>query len=297
MTHEGKVPGYSRPVTSPRFEDVDAARPLPAVGDGVLSVLRVDAGLAARLSADPRALDAVGTAFRGRKPLLLQFDQGEERFFDPSVAIAVLLHRLPTAWFAIGTAALSETGHPYNLARRLASIEQLSRGRAAWVLADDDEDEAARDRVRVVHQLLRSWPRESIAQDAAASHFAQVDRIRRIGADGAYPTAGPLNVPSSPQYLPVFVSSAVFHDPHRYLDLRLRAGEWVLPTDGDRPSAVASGRSVRDLDDLIASAAALPFSTAEPRTLRARLGLPVPTLAELPGAHPRFAPDSAAEAS
>lgn len=276
-----------------------------AIAEGIrpLTVVRIDAALAGRLTADPRSLDAVADAFAGHEPVLFQFDERAGAHFDPAVAIATVLHRLPSAWFAVGTRDLDDTGHPYNLARRIASLEQLSGGRTAWVLDDGDrEGETERDRIRVVQQLLRTWPRESIAADADAPHFAQTESIRRINAAGAFPSAGPLNVPSSPQYLPVFVSSRRFDDVHRYVDLVVRDGAWVLPYADASGSPLATARAARDIDEVLAIAGSLPVvadadAGASPQTLRARLRLPAPALFELPGASARFERGSETEAS
>lgn len=269
----------------------DGIRPLP--------VVRIDPALVARLTADPEALDTVAAAFRDREPTLFQFDERPGARFDPAVAIAVLLNRLPTSWFAVGTADLADTGHPYNLARRIASLEQLSEGRTAWVLADGEaEDEGERDRIRVVQQLLRSWPRESIAASHDARHFAQTEAIRRIGAEGAFPTAGPLNVPSSPQHLPVMVSSRAFADVHRYVDLLVRDDGWFLPAADAGGHALARLVVADDLEALLRVAEGQPaVSGAAPRTLRDRLRLPAPALYELPGASARFTRGSETEAS
>ncbi|MFJ2371103.1 acyl-CoA dehydrogenase family protein [Microbacterium sp. NPDC087665] len=280
-----------------------------SIVDGIrpLAVVRIDAALAARLTADPRSLDAVAAAFGGREPALFQFDERPGAHFDAAVAIATLLHRLPSAWFAIGTADLADTGHPYNLARRIASLEQLSGGRTAWVLSDGEtETDEQRDRIRVVQQLLRTWPQESIAADASAPHFAQTEGIRRINADGAYPTAGPLNVPSSPQHLPVFVSSRRFDDVHRYVDLLVRDDSWVLPYTDASGHPLATTHVTSDVDGLLAIAVSLPplsdaatdaATDAAPLTLRTRLRLPAPALYELPGASARFERGSETEAS
>ncbi|MFK0402405.1 acyl-CoA dehydrogenase family protein [Microbacterium sp. NPDC090225] len=297
-------------IADPAEREVAVAQ---SIADGIrpLTVVRLDAALAARLAAAPRSLDAVAAAFGGREPVLFQFDERPGAHFDAAVAIATLLHRLPTAWFAVGTGDLSLTGHPYNLARRIASLEQLSGGRTAWVLDDGDtETEEQRDRIRVVQQLLRTWPQESIAADAGARHFAQTESIRRINADGAFPTAGPLNVPSSPQHLPVFVSSRRFDDVHRYVDLLVRDDAWVLPYADAAGHPLATGHAADDIDGLLAIAGALPViadgsadagsdavADAAPETLRARLRLPAPALYELPGASARFERGSETEAS
>ena len=263
-----------------------------------ITVVRIDPVLSARLAADRAELDRVAEAFRDREPVLFQFDERPGARFDAAVAIATWLARFPSAWFAVATGDLAGAGHPYNLARRIASLEQLSGGRIAWVVGDDDPGGVRGDYLRVVAQLWRSWPRESIAADPSAAHFAETDVIRRIGADGVFTVAGPLNVPSSPQHLPVVVDTRADRDPYRYADLLLRGDSWALPFGDGRGHRIAVVRAAADVGRLLRIAAGLDAEEdARPRTLRDRLRLPAPALEELPGATARFPRDSPAEAS
>lgn len=264
-----------------------------------LTVIRVAPELSARLAADRAELARVADAFRDREAVLFQFDDGEGSRFDASVAIATWLSRFPTSWFAVATGDLDAAGHPYNLARRIASLEQLSDGRTAWVVTAEADDRQ-REYIRIVQQLWRSWPRESIAADARAEHFAQIHAIRRIGADGGYRVAGPLNVPSSPQYLPVVVGapagSDVHSDVHSHVDLALQDDVWMLRHGAAHPSART--QNAEDVTALLKIAAVLaPSDGAAAQTLRARLRLPAPAIDELPTASDRFANDSETEAS
>lgn len=278
--------------------DPDARAVAVAARERPLDVVRIDPALSAALAADPSGLDRVACAFAGRDPVLFEFGERPGLRFDPAAAIAVWLHRFPTAWFGVRTDRWADAGHPYNLARRIASLEQLSGGRIAWIVTDPESGDAHRDYLRVVEQLWRSWPRESIAADGAAAHFAETDAIRRINADGAFPVAGPLNVPSSPQHLPVVVATVQPDDPHRYVDLLLHARGWTVP-DGRADAAVlAAVRTASGLAELLAIAETLPASSvATVRTLRERLRLPAPALAELPGADARFPRGDETEAS
>ncbi|GAB3595720.1 hypothetical protein [Microbacterium tumbae] len=280
--HEPHDPG-------PDADREDPVRPL--------TVVRVDPALSIRLAAERHVLDRVAVAFAGKEPVLFQFGERPGERFDPATAIATWLHRLPASWFAVETARLADAGHPYNLARRIASLDQLSGGRTAWVVSEPGSGDAHRDYLRVVSQLWRSWPRESIAADASAEHFAETEGIRRIGAEGTYRVAGPLNVPSSPQHLPVVVAlDEARDDPHRHVDLLLRGDSWALPGSAGREVAVV--RSAEDAEGLLAIARRLgPAGEHPARTLRERLRLPVPELSELPGAGPRFPRGSETEAS
>lgn len=255
----------------------------------VLRVFVVPATLAAHVSSDRAALDDLAARFATREPALFRFADGDDAgHFDGAVAAATWVRRFPRSWFALSTNTPEAAGHPYNLARRIASIEQLSRGRAAWVHALPTTDA---DFVSVVQQLWRSWPAESISTSVDAPHFADVTGIRRLNATGAYPVAGPLNVPSSPQGLPVVVASGPDADAHRYVDLIAHDGVWRTP-EGVIAARETSANDLAALHDL---AAALPAGDAEPQTLRRRLGLAVPILEELPTASARFG--TAVEAS
>ncbi|MGO2658485.1 hypothetical protein [Mycetocola reblochoni] len=264
-----------------------------------LTVVRIPAPLSAALAADRDALRRVATAFADRRGALFQFDEAEDGHFDAGVAIAGWLHLFPRSWFAVGVAEPEAAGHPYNVARRIASLERLSGGRLAWVWQRPATGERDADRQRVVQQLLRSWPEETIAADRGAPAFAETEPIRRIGADGVHRVAGPLNVPSSPQHLPVIVGhDGDAADPQRHVDLVVDGERWLLP--GSDEHALALARTVRatTVGELVAAAERLPREDApDAGTLRARLRLPFPTIAELPGASARFPSGSETESS
>jgi alkanesulfonate monooxygenase SsuD/methylene tetrahydromethanopterin reductase-like flavin-dependent oxidoreductase (luciferase family) len=131
-------------------------------------------------------------------------------------------------WLAAGTtrlhllARVSSLGHePYNLARRLASLELISRGRTGWVIDADESADAyaafsgearlagadmtARQREfeDVVDGLLQSWDADALTLDREKAQFFRPDAMRPLDHEGDYFTVrGPLNVMRSPRGKP-----------------------------------------------------------------------------------------------
>ncbi len=125
----------------------------------------------------------------------------------------------------IGLIATGSTSYisPYNLARYMATIDHLSKGRAGWnivtsytgnqnfstTLTEHDERYRQADEyLRVVTQLWDSWRDDAIVQDRATGMWADPSRVSRIDFEGDYyRVAGPLNIPRSPQGWPVFAQA------------------------------------------------------------------------------------------
>lgn len=125
----------------------------------------------------------------------------------------------------IGLIATGSTSYlqPYNLARMMATIDHLSRGRAGWNIVTSyagaqnysttptDHDERYRkadEYLQVVTRLWDSWRDDAIVQDTESGVWADPSRVRRIDFEGEYyRVAGPLNVPRSPQGWPVFAQA------------------------------------------------------------------------------------------
>lgn len=140
----------------------------------------------------------------------------------------VLLTAVALATTHIGVIATCSSSYnsPYNLARRLQSVDHISGGRAAWNVVTNAGDAAARnfglagapvhaDRygradefVDVVVKLWDSWEDDAIIGDAAAGIYADPAKVHEIDHHGAhFVVRGPLNVPRSPQGRPVIVQA------------------------------------------------------------------------------------------
>jgi FMN-dependent oxidoreductase (nitrilotriacetate monooxygenase family) len=129
-------------------------------------------------------------------------------------------------------ATVSSTyNEPYNLARRLASVDHVSGGRAGWNIVtsagadeaanfglDQRPDHAARyDRadefLTVAKALWDSWEREAVRADKASGHYADPARLHAIDhAGNHFKVAGPLNVERPPQGHPLLVQAGSSDD-------------------------------------------------------------------------------------
>jgi FMN-dependent oxidoreductase (nitrilotriacetate monooxygenase family) len=125
----------------------------------------------------------------------------------------------------IGTASTSYS-HPYDLARRFASLDHLSRGRAGWnIVTSTMENEAhnygleahlghaeryarADEFVAVVRKLWDSWQDGAVVADKVGGRYTDPSRISAVDHAGEhFRVAGPLTVPRPPQGHPVLVQA------------------------------------------------------------------------------------------
>jgi FMN-dependent oxidoreductase (nitrilotriacetate monooxygenase family) len=129
-------------------------------------------------------------------------------------------------------ATVSSTyNEPYNLARRLASVDHVSGGRAGWnIVTSAGADEAANfglvDRpshavryerahefLTVAKALWDSWESEAVIADKASGRYADPARLHAVDHAGThFKVAGPLNVARPPQGHPLLVQAGSSED-------------------------------------------------------------------------------------
>jgi len=143
---------------------------------------------------------------------------------EPTVLLTAVA--LATSRIGVIATASSTYNDPYNLARRLASLDHISGGRAAWNVVTTAGDAAARnfglngaplhgDRygraaefIEVANKLWDSWEDTAVIDDVAAGVFADPARVHSIDHSGEhFSVHGPLNLPRSPQGRPVLVQA------------------------------------------------------------------------------------------
>jgi FMN-dependent oxidoreductase (nitrilotriacetate monooxygenase family) len=114
---------------------------------------------------------------------------------------------------------------PYNLARYVASIDRISKGRAGWnVVTTSDAPSAANfgralplhdtryeiadEYLRVVQGLWDSWEAGACIADAETGQYIDKAKVHAIDHAGAYfKVKGPLSIARSPQGQPVIVQA------------------------------------------------------------------------------------------
>ncbi|MBO9522424.1 MAG: LLM class flavin-dependent oxidoreductase [Nocardioidaceae bacterium] len=155
--------------------------------------------------------------------------QGSGEFRPPGqLEPLTLLTALAGVTERIGLIATVSTTYndPYNLARRFASVDHVSRGRAGWNIVTSatageaanfglDERPLHADRYQradefldVVTKLWDSWDDDAIVADQAAGRWADPDLIRPVEHRGEhFRVAGALNVSRSPQGYPLLVQA------------------------------------------------------------------------------------------
>ncbi|HEY4465201.1 MAG TPA: LLM class flavin-dependent oxidoreductase [Streptosporangiaceae bacterium] len=144
-----------------------------------------------------------------------------------------LLTALARATERIGLIATASTSYndPFNLARRFASLDHISGGRAGWNIVTTAGDDAARnfgldaqpahaeryaraaEFVEVSRKLWDSWEDGAIVADAVRGVHAEAGRVHAIDHAGRFfRVRGPLNLPRSPQGHPVLVQAGSSED-------------------------------------------------------------------------------------
>jgi FMN-dependent oxidoreductase (nitrilotriacetate monooxygenase family) len=116
--------------------------------------------------------------------------------------------------------------HPYQLARQLGTLDQLSGGRAGWNMVTGSSDrgaqnlgyeameehdtryEMADEFVEIANRLWRSWEPGAVVADAESGVFADHTKVHEIDFEGQwYQTRGPLNSGPPPQGTPVLAQA------------------------------------------------------------------------------------------
>ncbi|MFF3214890.1 LLM class flavin-dependent oxidoreductase [Streptomyces sp. NPDC002886] len=178
------------------------------------------------------------TAERGRLDSIFFADGvalwGKARYnavggFEP----LTLLSAIAAVTEHIGLIATVSTtfNEPYNLARKFASLDHISGGRAGWnIVTSGSADEArnfnrdehlehnlryerAREFLDVATKLWDSWEDDAIVLDKEGGVYADTDKLHPAAHKGEYfGVAGPLNVPRSPQGHPLLVQAGSSED-------------------------------------------------------------------------------------
>lgn len=138
--------------------------------------------------------------------------------------VITLLSALSVVTRHIGLVATASTTYhePYHVARKFASLDHLSKGRAGWNVITSGQDteafnfglnrqlpnaeryERAEEFLDVVLKLWDSWEDGAIVRDGGTKTYFDPARVHAINHSGKhFKVRGPLNVPRSPQGHPL----------------------------------------------------------------------------------------------
>jgi FMN-dependent oxidoreductase (nitrilotriacetate monooxygenase family) len=145
-------------------------------------------------------------------------------YFEPTTllsALAAVTERIGLV--ATGTTTYNE---PYHIARKYASLDHISGGRAGWnVVTSGNQSESfnfgfdrhaehearyerAREFVEVVRGLWDSWDDDAFVRDRSEALYFHPEKLHVLGHRGKhFNVRGPLNVARPPQGHPVIVQA------------------------------------------------------------------------------------------
>ena len=156
------------------------------------------------------------------KPTLFAANSPSDRpaVFEPVTLFAALSqHTRNIGFVATATTSYEE---PFMIARKFASLDHLSGGRAAWNLVTtqyvedaknfgrdehmgrEERYERARESLDVVRSLWDSWAEDAFVQNKETGQYLDPSKVRLTNHRGKYfKVKGPLNVARTPQGQPV----------------------------------------------------------------------------------------------
>jgi len=144
--------------------------------------------------------------------------------FEPTTLISAL--SVSTRHVGLGATVSTTFGEPYHVARAFASIDHISRGRAAWNVVTssavkaalnfsreehmehDLRYEVAAEFVDIVRGLWDCWEDDAIVADKATGLYLDPAKVRSLDHKGRFfQVKGPMNMSRSPQGHPVIIQA------------------------------------------------------------------------------------------
>lgn len=122
--------------------------------------------------------------------------------FEPTTLIAALA--TITGEIGLIASAAMDQHEPYNLARRFASLDAISHGRAGWNYIASSSLTKSAEYIDVASGLWDSWEDDAFVYDKVKGRFFQPQKMHVLNHAGEnFTVRGPLNVNRSPQGKPV----------------------------------------------------------------------------------------------
>ena len=158
----------------------------------------------------------------------LSYSSQYTAYFEPTTLLSALA--MVTTRIGLVSTATTSYNEPYNIARRFASLDHLSAGRAGWNVVTsgnlaeaknfgreehyehDERYRRASEFVDVVKGLWDSWDDDAFIYDREAGRFFDPAKVHNLDHRGEwFNVKGPLNVPRAPQGYPVIFQAGQSH--------------------------------------------------------------------------------------
>ncbi|MCM2675780.1 LLM class flavin-dependent oxidoreductase [Alkalicoccobacillus plakortidis] len=182
--------------------------------------------------------------------------------FDPLILITAMA--TATTHIGLGATASTSYNEPYNLARQVASVDMLSKGRVGWnmVTTGDATGETgqnfsrhdhythreryhrAEEFIDVVQGLWDSWEDDAFSYNKETGSFYDKEKVHELHYKGDFfQVKGPLNIARSDQGQPVIIQAGSSVDGQQ---LAARTAEVVFAHKDNIEGAKAFYRELKD---------------------------------------------------
>ncbi|WP_407730009.1 LLM class flavin-dependent oxidoreductase [Pseudomonas helleri] len=162
----------------------------------------------------------------------LSFNEPPEQF-----EALTLMSALAAVTERIGLIASPNDPEPYHIARKLASFDHLSNGRAAWGVASEPSSQRAIERHDLVNDLWDSWDDDAFIRDKARGRYFDPGKLHTLNHKGEhFSVRGPLNVARPPQGHPLRVHTLASEADTA---LAIRVADVIIAEYRDLPAAQA----------------------------------------------------------
>lgn len=151
-----------------------------------------------------------------------RIDRGWTPSLEPQVLASALAAGTENLGFIPSTSSIYQD--PFTLARSLATLDHLSKGRIGWNIltsfykntahdnyttgrnfAYEERYEISQDLLNTVNALWDSWEPDAVIRDRDSGYYVDPDKVHPVDHQGPYfQVRGALNVSRSPQQRPVF---------------------------------------------------------------------------------------------
>jgi alkanesulfonate monooxygenase len=180
---------------------------------------------------------------------------------DPMLVVPVMA--AVTEHLGFGITAITSFEHPYLFARRMSTLDHLTRGRVSWnivtgyldsaaramgedaQIAHDERYEIAEEYLEVVYRLWEgSWEDGAVVRDRTAGVYADPSRVHRVSHHGRHLHVDGIHLAEpSPQRTPVLFQAGSSPRGQRFA---ARHAECVFIADTNRTSTATTVARLRE---------------------------------------------------